>query len=212
MMRSCFVVTLFSLLLLSCNQQQIPAYTPQQIDSLNTAFQTHLQTIVNEFKTAQWSPIPESERAALKQLDYYPYDISWRYTGPIHLYSKQDSMVIRGSKQGDLRPALRYGYFKFNRNGNPYRLQIIKILPTRPGQHAHLFLGFWDLTSGQATYGGGRYIDLEENKDHTYTIDFNYAYNPYCAYSHRYSCAIPPFENRLELAVTAGEKNYKDAH
>ncbi len=212
MLKTLFAL-LFALLLFGCSQQSKPAeYSQRQIDSLTTAFQSHLQEIVWEFKTASWSPIPKEERARFTTLHYYPYDVSWRYSAPIHVYAHQDSMIIKGSKQGDLRPALRYGYFDFKRDGKTHRLQIIKILPTRPGQQAHLFLGFWDATSGETTYGGGRYIDLEEHADNHYIIDFNYAYNPYCAYSHRYSCAVPPFENRLNIAVTAGEKNFKENH
>ena len=206
-------VLLLTFLLLNCTQHAKPVeYSQQQIDSLKTGFQNHLLKTVQEFKTAQWSPIPQDARANLTTLHYFPYDVSWRYSGPIHVYTQQDSMVIKGSKQGDLRPALRYGYFEFNREDKTHRLQIIKLLPTRPGQQAHLFLGFWDTTSGETTYGGGRYIDIEENSANQYIIDFNYAYNPYCAYSHRYSCAVPPFENRLNIAVTAGEKNFKDSH
>jgi len=212
-MQKSLLLTLFPLVLfLGCTQQRTSAYTPQQIDSLKTVFQEHIQEIVHEFKTAQWSPIPQEDRAGLTTLRYYPYDITWRYSVPLHRYAKQDSIVIKGSKQGDIRPALRYGYFEFNRNGKIHRLQIIKILPTRAEQQAHLFLGFWDATSGEATYGGGRYIDIEEQAGDQYIIDFNYAYNPYCAYSHRYSCAVPPFENRLAVPVTAGEKKYKDIH
>ncbi len=205
-------IILLAFLLVRCTTQTKPAYTQQQIDSLTTAFRAHVQEIVQEFKTAQWSPIPEEARATLTTLHYFPYDVSWRYSGPIHVYTQQDSMIIKGSKQGDLRPALRYGYFEFERDGKTYRLQIIKLLPTRPGQQAHLFLGFWDATSGETTYGGGRYIDIEENSTNHYIIDFNYAYNPYCAYSHRYSCAVPPFENRLDIAVTAGEQKFKDTY
>ncbi|NIU01421.1 MAG: DUF1684 domain-containing protein, partial [Nitrosopumilaceae archaeon] len=71
-------------------------------------------------------------------------------------------------------------------------------------------LGFTDKTSGDETYGGGRYIDLVEHDRNHYVIDFNKAYNPYCAYNPKYSCAIPPEENHLAIAVTAGEKIFKE--
>ncbi len=72
----------------------------------------------------------------------------------------------------------------------------------------YLFLPFTDLTNGNGTYGGGRYIDLEIPKGDTMVIDFNKSYNPYCAYNGKYSCPIPPKENDLNIAIKAGVKNY----
>ena len=86
----------------------------------------------------------------------------------------------------------------------------MKFPPHKKGAKSHLFLGFWDNTSGNETYGGGRYLDINENPENYYVIDFNYAYNPYCAYNHRYTCAVPPLQNRLSVAIKAGEKKYKE--
>lgn len=74
----------------------------------------------------------------------------------------------------------------------------------------HLFLPFTDLTSGEESYGAGRYVDLEINDivNNSVVLDFNKAYNPYCAYSDEYNCPIPPRENYLNIAITAGEKNF----
>jgi len=203
-------ILLFPLLFIACQKYNPPRYSAQQIDSLKHTFQTYLISTEHDFKTADWSPLTAEDRKTFTHLHYYPYDITWRFEGPIHRYTRVDSIKIRGSKAGDVRPAVRYGYFEFEKDGQKFRLQIIKILPTEPGRKAHLFLGFWDETSDVETYGGGRYIDIEEHKQNRYIVDFNYAYNPYCAYSDRYSCAIPPFENRLKIAVRAGEKIYKE--
>lgn len=184
-------------------------YSPVQIDSLKTEFSKYCQEKNEAFKAEAWSPLTTVDKKSFEHLNYFPYDITWRFKGPIRIYEKQDSIKISGSRQGDIRPALRYGYFEFVREGKKQRLEIIKILPRRAGRSAHLFLGFWDQSSGRESYSGGRYIDLEENSGNEYVIDFNFAYNPYCAYSDRYSCAIPPLENRLTVAVRAGEKNYK---
>lgn len=205
------VIVLFLVVLSSCQiGTEKGKYTAAQIDSLSAVFQDHLAKIKAEFKNESWSPITDENKLQFEHLNYYPYDISWRFEGPIQIYENQDSITILGSKQGDVRPALKYGYFNFEKNGKLNKLKIIKIFPKKPGQTAHLFLGFWDETSGRETYPGGRYIDIEETPDNFYTIDFNYAYNPYCAYSTRYSCAVPPLENRLEIAITAGEKIYKE--
>lgn len=75
-------------------------------------------------------------------------------------------------------------------------------------QGPSLFIPFRDQTSGQETYGSGRYIDLAENTSGIYTLDFNRAYNPYCAYNDTYSCPLPPAENTLAVPIRAGEKKY----
>lgn len=72
-----------------------------------------------------------------------------------------------------------------------------------------LFVPFSDQTSGSETYGSGRYLDIEEQGGDSYELDFNLAYNPYCAYNEEYTCPIPPKENRLPVRIAAGEKNYK---
>ena len=204
-----FLLLSIAVLIISCqNAAPERTYSQAQIDSLQKVFNQYKQEKDREFKEADWSPLTPEDKRTFRHLNYFPYDISWRFEGPIHLYRKMDSITVLGTRSGDVRPALRYGYFEFRKDGKTYRLEIIKILPQRPGRKAHLFLGFWDETSGKETYAGGRYIDLEENKENHYVVDFNFAYNPYCAYSHRYSCAIPPLENRLLVAVTAGEKNY----
>jgi uncharacterized protein (DUF1684 family) len=72
----------------------------------------------------------------------------------------------------------------------------------------YLFVPFTDLTSGKETYGGGRYLDLEVPDGDSLEVDFNYAYNPYCAYTDGYSCPIPKPESRLSISILAGEKLY----
>jgi len=75
--------------------------------------------------------------------------------------------------------------------------------------HPGLFIPFRDATSGIATYGAGRYLDIEPNEDGTITVDFNLAYNPSCVYSDGWSCPIPPAENWLDVAIEAGERMYR---
>jgi hypothetical protein len=82
----------------------------------------------------------------------------------------------------------------------------------KPGYEKHLFIPFNDRTNGNETYGGGRFLDVYETGTDTLIIDFNLAYNPYCAYNHKYSCPIPPEANNLELKVKAGEKKFHETH
>ena len=105
-----------------------------------------------------------------------------------------------------------YGIIHFNLHDTAVSLTIYqsRSLMSSEKYKEHLFIPFTDLTSGRETYGGGRYIDLSisDISNNTYIIDFNKAYNPYCAYTTGYNCPIPPKENDLSVAIKAGEMNY----
>jgi len=189
----------------ACRQESAPE---NQNPELRHVFSKHIAQKDSLFRTAIWSPIEAEERAGFKGLKYFPYDQQFRFTGPIVRYPTPDSVSIYATRAGDLRPAIRFGYVAFTYKGKAYRLEIFQLASKQnPGQ-TFLFLGFTDQTSGHETYGAGRYIDLKENPGDSCLIDFNYAYNPYCAYNERYSCALPPKENALPFAIKAGEKIY----
>ena len=105
---------------------------------------------------------------------------------------------------GEVRPFIRYGLFRLEADGQVRTLVAFKAVGEDGG--GRLFLPFQDRTSGRSTYGGGRSLDLDESPDGRYVLDFNQAYHPYCVYNPMYSCPIPPPENRIGLAVTAGEQ------
>jgi len=205
-----FFIPAILLITLACSDQnKNKQYTAIEIDSLKNAFEQYRQAKDNDFKTAEWSPLAPEDKAVFTGLHYFDYEISFRYQLKIKAYDKQDTIEAPGSKSGDLRTAVRYGYFEFNRDAQTHRLEVWKMMPRKDGGETHLFVGFWDAASGDETYPGGRYLDIQEIDTTTYLLDFNYAYNPYCAYSDRYSCLIPPLENRLEIGLTCGEKIYK---
>lgn len=106
---------------------------------------------------------------------------------------------------GDLLDYISYGYLHFEYNGTPQRLTIYSSVTDGKQD---LFLGFRDQTNGQATYGGGRYINLKHQGETEVTLDFNLAYNPYCAYNEAFICPVPPRENTLDFEVNAGEKAF----
>ena len=109
------------------------------------------------------------------------------------------------------RPAYKkYGEIKFKIHGKKFKLNIYQNqrLMNNKLYADHLFLPFTDLTNGDESYGGGRYIDLTKPSANTMIIDFNKAYNPYCCYNSRYSCPIPPKENHLNIKVKAGVKAF----
>ena len=110
----------------------------------------------------------------------------------------------------------KFGELKFEIDKKPYKLAVYQSLRLRnlPQYRDYLFIPFKDLTNGKESYGGGRYLDLrmkEISGDKIY-LDFNKAYNPYCAFSAGYSCPIPPKENQLKVAIEAGEKNFAKEH
>jgi len=113
---------------------------------------------------------------------------------------------------GGTRPYVKYGELHFNWKGLTHTLAVYQSLRLRntPGLAQHLFLPFNDLTNGESTYGGGRYIDLtvQDVESEKVFLDFNRCYNPWCCYSDGYSCPIPPAENKLGIAIEAGEKMY----
>jgi uncharacterized protein (DUF1684 family) len=199
-----------TLLTFACtNQNKTAHYTKVEIDSLKNEFIQYCQVKDTNFKKAEWSPLKPGDKANFSGLHYFNYDISFRYKLKIQTYSNQDTIEIPGSKSGDLRKAIHHGYFKFEINGRTHQLEVLKLMPHKKVGEAYLFLGFWDETSGKETYPGGRYLDIKEVEPDIYLVDFNYAYNPYCAYNDQYSCLIPLLENRLSDALKCGEKIYK---
>ena len=102
----------------------------------------------------------------------------------------------------------RYGYVDFEYQGIKCRLEVYQNIALRKQKEYrdYLFIPFRDLSSGNESYGGGRYLDVRIPENESLLLDFNLAYNPYCAYSHRYSCPIPPEINTLKILIEAGEK------
>jgi len=162
-----------------------------------------------DFRTAEHSPLKPDMKSDFNGLKYFAPDPDWRFSGPIIRPDTAIIDTILGTKAKDKRPAERYGVFKFNKDGQEMSLLVYKMLRSKSGYEDYLFLGFTDKTSGKESYIAGRYIDLVENKENYYVVDFNKAYNPYCAYNEKFSCAIPPLQNNLPVAITAGEKSFK---
>jgi uncharacterized protein (DUF1684 family) len=158
------------------------------------------------FKTDdQASPIPATERARFAGLAYYPIDPAYRLpallkderSGPPFIIELQTSTSAP-------RRMRRVGTLAFTLNGTPYTLLAFADIDA-PSMN-RLFVPFGDLTSGHETYGGGRYIELDRTPTGLYDLDFNRAYHPYCLYNPKFECPVPPLENRLLVAIRAGER------
>jgi uncharacterized protein len=152
------------------------------------------------------SPIAAQYKLEFKGLNYFPVDFNYRFKGPIHRNSKQERFQIMAN-DGELRNAIHWGYFKFTIDGKRIQtLQVYKMLDLDAAHSKYLFIPFIDSQAGRETYASGRYLDIEEHSDDIYLVDFNAAYNPYCAYGKAYSCPMAPRENRLKIPIPAGEK------
>jgi hypothetical protein len=151
------------------------------------------------------SPFPPEQRSSFQGLAYFPPDPGYRVTARLLPIEDREEIVVPTS-DGSQRRYLRYAWAEFDLGGDRHRLLLLQERDRRVSNR--LFLAFLDETSGTDTYGGGRYIDLFQQEEEQITIDFNLAYNPYCVYNYAYSCPLPPEENRLSVAIRAGEKNY----
>lgn len=147
-------------------------------------------------------------------LDYFPIDTAYVVTARFEKAGKEGKKQVPiKNKKGIKHPHTYYkaGTLYFELMGKTCSLAVYRSpeIQNRPGLSKHMFLPFLDLTNNVDTYGGGRYLDLDKQKSKTYIIDFNRAYNPYCAYGGNYLCPIPPAENFLNLRIEAGEKTYE---
>lgn len=124
-------------------------------------------------------------------------------------FKKQIGKVFEMPTSTTRKPLYRrYGYLKFQLEGVKNKLAVyMQVQPKgSESEETFFFIPFRDATSGIETYGGGRYLDFDIPNSNLVELDFNLCYNPYCAYSIRYSCPIPPKENTLKVKILAGEK------
>ncbi|MBS9524960.1 DUF1684 domain-containing protein [Litoribacter ruber] len=151
------------------------------------------------------SPLTTEQKNELIELDYYPIDQKYRVKGRMVPVENRKMLEIPLT-DGNVEKYIKHSYVEFELDGKPQRLLLLQS-PREPDLRK-FFLAFADDTSAEETYGGGRYLDVKQEGQHTVLMDFNLAYNPYCAYNPEYACPIPPKENLLEVPVRAGEKNY----
>jgi len=155
------------------------------------------------------SPLMEEDLKEFKSLDFFPIDSTYKVHAKFEL--EDNPIFFEMPTTTDRKPIYKtYGTATFVLEGKELKLHIYQNqdLIKKPEYKNHLFIPFTDLTNSKGSYGGGRYIDLEIPEGNTIVIDFNTAYNPYCAYNHKYSCPIPPRENDLAIAIEAGVKDF----
>jgi hypothetical protein len=146
------------------------------------------------------SPLTPGQKRAFKGLSYFPENPALQFEAEIERFSDPEEIQIQTST-GDTRVYKRYGKFRFKVEGQPAELTLF-------ADEDGFFLPFVDSLAGSETYPAGRYLEPETLADGKFLIDFNMAYNPYCAYNELWSCPLTPFENRLKVPIRAGEKNF----
>jgi uncharacterized protein len=161
------------------------------------------------------SPSPLKTDEDVAALRFFAPDSTARVVASVTL--TPDARPIEMPTSGrQTSPEVAYAVLSFTLHGQACQLTIFRslALANNPAYRDYLFLPFRDATSGQETYGGGRYLDLRlgDIRDGHITLDFNKAYNPYCAYRSGYACPIPPAINTLPVPVRAGEMVYGKAH
>lgn len=206
----------------SCARQpQLPHLSAADSTGIVQENIAHRAEIDEFFKNDPGSPFRRDSTITYHGIRWFPIDPRYSGRSLLHQYANPETVVVLGTK-GDQRRQLRYGYFEFpvpDEKGDPVvlKLNVYKFTPY-DGQRYHLYrdhLSIWftDRTTGIETYNVGRYVDIGNevpDASHIYTIDLNQAYNPYCAYSPMYSCAIPRDEDHLDLALRVGEMKYHD--
>ena len=152
------------------------------------------------------SPMKElaaEKRASLLPLRYYDTDPAFRVPAALKL-AEERPIVEMPTSTGTIRNMQYVGVLEFTMKGQQFTLGAFAEEGSR--QITNLFVPFADMTTGNETYQAGRYLDLAPKSSGLYTIDFNLAYNPSCAYNQKYECPFPPPSNRLKMEVKAGEK------
>lgn len=181
----------------------------------------HRAEVDSSFRFDENSPFNRDTTIEYHGLKWFPINPLYRGVSLLHRYANPETVIVLGTK-GEERKQLRYGYFTVSvpdDQGKPIALKInvYKFTPYDTKRYAlyrdALSVWFTDETTGKETYDVGRYVDVgneDADRGHLYKIDFNKAYNPYCAYSNMFSCAVPRKEDHIDIALRVGEMKYHE--
>ena len=181
--------------------------TPEDEETWNRALLRFRQQKDDYFVHSPESPLNQGSPARdPRPLNYFDPDPAFRFEVRLRRYDNPESVIMTTSK-GTRQLFNKVGFFEVGLAGENVRLQAYQ---SAERDDPHLFIPFRDSTSGKETYGAARYLDINVEHDDDYVLDFNLAYNPYCAYNDGYVCPLPPAENWLKSAIRAGERKYHD--
>ncbi len=200
-MKKIGILLIFSLLIISCQE-----------NSFNKEVLAHQYEQNLMFQNKEKSPLTKEDFEDFTALEFYTIDEKFKVLAT--LTKTPDALVFEMPTTTTRKPLYKqYGLVSFTIDGKEQQLEIYQSQDFNrdPMHKDYLFLPFTDATSGQGSYEGGRYIDVltTDEKEGKILIDFNTAYNPYCAYNGRYSCPITPKQNHLTIEIKAGVKAYK---
>jgi uncharacterized protein (DUF1684 family) len=169
----------------------------------------HRLAYKEEFIDHRGSPLTAADTGFI---DFFKPEHSWSLTGKVTLTPDEKEFELP-TYSGKTRTYRKYATVALEHKGAHFQLSLYQNLSIQKdtAYRDYLFLPFTDLTNGETTYEGGRYLDFSIGDIHNETlhVDFNKCYNPYCAYSDGYNCPVPPADNRLKIEIPAGEKKYR---
>lgn len=200
---SFFGLTVLIFSIFACSN---PKKTPVDQSILPTIEREH-QKLRSYYENDKTTPLSKTERRNFEGIHFFPIDTTYIVKAQFERLEGQSKFAMPTT--GEKQPwYIKYAKIKFELNGKSHELFVYQNLDlvNDPSYENHLFLPFLDDTNGDETYGGGRYLDLENPFADSVSIDFNLAYHPYCAYAAGYSCPIVPLENYLETRVESGVK------
>jgi len=193
------LILLTLVLVFSCNQGKQPILG-------ETEWQKEMNS---DFKDATKSPLKEKDRKEFKGLEFFKFDSVYVVTAK--LKRTPDEKPFKMKTTTDRLPNyLKYGVVEFELEGNTHKLDIFQNLDILDDEeyNDYLFLPFLDNTNGEGSYAGGRYVEGKIPEGETIVLDFNTAYNPYCAYNDKYSCPVVPRSNYVDAYLKAGVKAF----
>ncbi len=214
-MRQTFLLTLMVLILLGCKEDK--RYHDEIKDDKASAVDDVLKDILKfqdnmnkEFKNPETSPLPDRYRKDFEGLAFFEPNTNYVVKAKLVLTPEALPFLMPTTTDRKSEEVV-YGIAHFQLNGKEHQLEIYqnKELMLQEEHKDYLFLPFTDKTNGEETYSGGRYIDLAIPNGDSIIIDFNKAYNPYCAYNKKYSCPIVPNVNAMDTRVLAGVMDFK---
>lgn len=208
------LVVLLSVLC-SCKQEkkyhdQIPGTTLRVTNESLQDILDFQQQLNEEYKNPKTSPLPDRFRKNFEALSFYAPNADYRVTAHLERNTNLTPFLMPTTTDRVVEEVV-FGTLTFELKGHPYQLEVYQNpeLMKKEGYEDYLFLPFLDKTNGIDTYEGGRYLDLKIPLHDSIQIDFNKAYNPYCAYNKKYSCPIVPKSNMLDTHILAGVKAFE---
>lgn len=181
----------------------------QEIDFIEE-IEVHQASENKEFGTPETTILTEADFAVFEELPFYPINLEFRVEAQF-VRTPNEKPFLMPTTTERLPEYVKYGEAHFVIDGKRLELNLYQSTTPydEPGYEDYLFLPFTDLTSGDGSYGGGRFLDARIPEGNTIVLDFNKAYNPYCAYNKKFSCPIPPKENDVLVRIEAGVKDFR---